>query len=215
MVEIFFENEVGRRLAGSLELPDGAGPFAVVVFAHGFNSGRFSGRNRAIAERLVERGVAALLIDFTGHGDSEGTIEDATVDRMVGDLGAAVDFLEGRDEVDARRIGVSGSSSGGIVTVLFASGDRRPAALVLRSVPAERLFEAASRIEAPTLVVAGSADIPIVEEDRALAEALGGEHEFRTIEGAGHLFEGEGQAEEVAEHSVDWFVSKLAEPATA
>ena len=128
MVEIFFENDAGRRLAASLELPDGEGPFPVVVFAHGFNSGRFSGRNRVIAECLLEQGVAALLIDFTGHGDSEGTIEDATVDRMVADLAAAVDFLDARPELDSRRIGVSGSSSGGIVTVRFASRDRRPAA---------------------------------------------------------------------------------------
>jgi pimeloyl-ACP methyl ester carboxylesterase len=216
-MELTFRNLAGHRLAASLELPEQplAEPPPVVIFAHGFGSGRTSGRNRAIAERLLAAGVATLLIDFTGHGDSEGDIADATIEQMVEDLGAAVDFLETRPEIDPASIGISGSSSGGIVTVLFAARDPRASALVLRSVPAGGLFEAAAGIEAPTLVIAGALDVPIAEEDRALAEALAGEHEFAVIPGAGHLYEGPGQSERVAELSAAWFVEKLRAPARA
>ena len=216
-MELTFHSPAGRRLAASLELPEQASaePPPVAIFAHGFGSGRMSGRNRAIAERLLARGLAALLIDFTGHGDSEGDVAEATVERMVEDLGAAVDFVETRSEVDSAHVGISGSSSGGIVTVLFAARDPRANALVLRSVPAGGLFEAAARIEAPTLVIAGEQDVPIVEEDRALAEAFAGEHEFAVIPGAGHLYEGPGQSERVAELSVGWFVQKLRAQARA
>jgi poly-gamma-glutamate synthesis protein (capsule biosynthesis protein) len=169
-MEVQFRNPAGARLAGSLELREAEQP-PVVVFAHGLGSGRMSSRNRTIAERLLGEGVAAFLIDFTGHGDSEGSVEEATVERMVEDLGAAVAFLEERPEVDSTQIGVSGSSSGGIVSVLSAARDPRVATLVLRSVPAVALLEAAARITVPTLAIAGGGDVPIVEEDRALASA--------------------------------------------
>ncbi len=211
-MELPLRNSKGYRLAATLELPAGLRRPPVVVFAHGFRSGRASSRNRAIAESLVASGIAAFLFDFTGHGESEGSIEEATVSQMVGDLGAAIDCIEGRDEPDPGRIGVSGSSSGGIVAIRAASVDARIKALVVRSVPAGGLFEAATSVSAPTLVVAGEMDWPIVEEDRALATFLPGEHQFIVIAGAGHLFEGEGQEDEVARVSARWFVDHLVAP---
>ena len=208
-MDVMFRNELGRALAGTLELPKDVTRPAVVVFAHGFGSGRGSSRNRAIAEQLLGRGVAAFLLDFTGHGDSEGSIEEATIGRMVRDLRAAVDLVAARSDVDGERSGVSGSSSGGIVALRFAAEDARVTALVLRSVPAEGLFEDAARVRAPTLVIAGELDIPIVEEDRALADAMTVEHRFEVVAGAGHLYEGPGQAEQVAALSTNWFVEKL------
>ena len=162
-----------------------------------------------IAERLVASGIAAFLIDFTGHGDSEGDIRDATVEQMADDLRSAIDYISTEAAVDAERIGLSGSSSGGIVSTPEAAGDERVRVLVLRSVPAEDLFEAAARIRATTLVIAGANDIPIVEEDRALADAIAGPHHFDVVPHAGHLFEGPGEMERVADLSVDWFVSHL------
>ena len=61
----------------------------------------------------------------------------------------------------------------------------------------------------------GQLDIPIVEEDRALASAISAAHEFRVIPGAAHLNEGPGQAEQVAVLSADWFTQKLLVPAQA
>lgn len=207
--EITFRNSSGRRLAGTLLLPRSVERPPVVVFAHGFNSSRRSSRNLMIAERLVASGLAAFLIDFTGHGDSDGEIREATVKQMADDLRSAIDHISAESAVDAGRIGLSGSSSGGIVSVLEAARDERVRVLVLRSVPAGDLFEPAARIRATTLVIAGEADIPIVEEDRALAEVIDGPHHFEVIPHAGHLFDGPGEMERVSDLSVNWFVSHL------
>lgn len=207
--EITFQNRRGRRLAGTLLLPRAVERPPVVVFAHGFNSSRRSSRNLMIAERLVASGLAAFLIDFTGHGDSEGEIREATVKQMADDLRSAIDHISAEAAVDAGRIGLSGSSSGGIVSVIEAARDERVRVLVLRSVPAGDLFEPAAHIRATTLVIAGEADIPIVEEDRALAEVISGPHRFEVVAHAGHLFEGPGEMERVSDLSVGWFVSHL------
>jgi len=207
--EVTFRNSRGRRLVGTLLLPHAVERPPVVLFAHGFNSSRRSSRNLMIAERLVTSGIAAFLIDFTGHGDSEGDIHDATVEQMTDDLRSAIDYISTETAVDAEYIGLSGSSSGGIVSILEAAHDERVHVLVLRSVPAGDLFEPAARIRATTLVIAGEADIPIVEEDRALAEVIAGPHRFEVIPHAGHLFEGPGEMERVSDLSVDWFVSHL------
>src|SRR4051812_12231884 len=55
------------RLAGDLVLsPDAR---AVVVFAHGSGSGRFSPRNRAVAGVLNQAGLATLLLDLLTAGE--------------------------------------------------------------------------------------------------------------------------------------------------
>jgi len=213
-IEIDFKNSVGYRLAGTLTVPPTSEPVPVVAFAHGMGSGRTSSRNRAIAERLVRSSIAAFMLDFTGHGDSQGAIEEASIERMAQDLAAALDVLKQREEVDAARIGVSGSSSGGVVALVLAAGDPRVKALVLRSVPAGGLESVASNVHAPTLVIAGSEDWPIVREDEALATLIPAEHDFVVVPGAGHLFEGPGQAERVAELTADWFIAKLGLPGT-
>jgi pimeloyl-ACP methyl ester carboxylesterase len=214
-VELSFTNARGMQLAASLEIPSGTDRPPVVIFAHGLGSSRRSARNRAIAELLKEAGIAALLFDFTGHGQSEGVIDDATVSRMAEDLQGAIDFVSRREDMDATRIGVNGSSSGAIVAVLVGSREPRVKAMVLRSAPAEGLLGAASDIRVPTLVIGGERDTPAVYQDRALANAISGKHRFIEIPEAEFLFEGPHQTEQVAELSASWFIEHLVtNPAT-
>jgi putative phosphoribosyl transferase len=208
-IDFPFTNDLGQRLAGTLELPADAAPVPVVIFAHGMGSGRMSHRNREIAGRLLIEGIGAFLIDFTGHGDSEGRMEQATVERMVADLSSAIEAVRQHAAVDATRIGVSGSSSGGVVALVLTAGDERVKALVLRSVPAHGLEHIAPHVRVPTLVIAGEQDWPIVRDDEALTALIGGEHRFVVIPEAGHLFEGPGQSVKVADLSAKWFADQL------
>jgi len=49
-------------LEGNLRIPEGAR--GIVMFAHGSGSSRHSPRNRAVADVLVQGGLATLLIDL-------------------------------------------------------------------------------------------------------------------------------------------------------
>jgi putative phosphoribosyl transferase len=62
-------------LAGDLTVPPDAR--GIVVFAHGSGSGRFSPRNRAVTDVLVDAGLATLLMDLlTPEEESHGRRDD-------------------------------------------------------------------------------------------------------------------------------------------
>ncbi len=190
----------GVRLALVLRSPPGRGPFPCVVFAHGLGSGKDSPRNLVIAEALADAGIASLLFDLNGHGES--TEDTRGHDAFPDDLAAAWDWALHKDEVDRGRMGLSGSSLGAAVAleVVFA-GRAAPRLVVLRAPAAE--VERLAGLRVPTLIVIGSLD-PLT---RDYEENLPGDPHCKlaAIAGAGHIFEEPGALEEVKRLTVEWF----------
>lgn len=202
---VSFKNSRGLRLAGELLVPDGPGPHPVVVFAHGWGSSKASPRNRIVASALVAAGIAAFLFDFTGHGDSEGTDEDSTSAQQHDDLRSAVEVLETLDEVDTRSVGIVGASSGAAAALLFSAHDQRVKALVLRSGNASGAEFTAERVQAPTLLIVGALDAPILAANEDLLARLGGTKRMEVVPGGDHLFEEPAALRRAASLTVEWF----------
>lgn len=112
----------GVTLVGSLRLPEGEGPFPVVILTHGSEPGRRENPGYVRwAERLRARGIAALSSDKRGCGDSGGTYVEApdlTVSAV--DLNAWARYLASRPEIRGAAIGTLGWSQGGWVGPLAA-----------------------------------------------------------------------------------------------
>jgi len=200
------------RLAARLLTPEGLGPFPCVIFVHGLGSDKDSPRNVVVAEALVDRGVAALLFDLSNHGESSSDPEGAA--GMPADVTAAFTWVARQPEIDRTRIGISGSSLGGVVAVdAVASGRIAPAALVLRAPPVSPSELRGIRV--PTLVVVGSLD-PLLRGIRAAVEGMSVVH-LEVVPGASHLFEEPGVLERAVALTVDWFVRHVAarEPSIA
>jgi pimeloyl-ACP methyl ester carboxylesterase len=129
-------------LAARLYLPVGSGPFPALVFTHGSGpSGRDSGRYREEAEFFVAAGIACLLYDKRGYGQSTGDWKVATFDDLAADAIAAVRYLETRPEIAAQRIGLRGASQSGWILPLAASRSPDIAFLVMISPPAVTPYE--------------------------------------------------------------------------
>lgn len=204
-----FRNRRGLSLAATLCLPAHAPPKTpVVVFAHGWASSKVSPRNVEIAEALVEAGMAVLLFDFTGHGESEGDADKTGLLEQSEDLTAALDFVAARPELGP--IGVAGSSSGGAVALAVAAQDERVRALALRAPSGDSSFDDAERTRAPTLVIQGQAD-SLLMRNRELAARLAGEHELHVVARASHLFHEAGTFREARRATVRWFQRWLGE----
>ncbi len=99
-------------LAGTLSLPAGRGPYPVVLFTHG-SGDQTRDADALEADQLARAGIAALVYDKRGAGDSRGANwRVATFDELASDAEAGVRMLRGRRDIDARHIGLYGISQG-------------------------------------------------------------------------------------------------------
>lgn len=115
-----------------LFMPEGAGPFPAVLILPGFTSN--GSRFFDLAEMLRAKGIAALTLNMRGHGESEGALLEMTANDLRKDSLPAYDYLAARPEIDASRIGISGSSFGAMVAALTAL--ERPVKSLLLRAPA-------------------------------------------------------------------------------
>lgn len=130
------------RLAGTLTLPAGAGPHPAVVLITGsgpqnrdedvFGMQVF----RLLADHLTRAGIAVLRCDDRGVGGSTGNVAQSTSADFADDALAQVGLLKGRNDIDAKRIGLIGHSEGGIVAPMAANRSADVAFVVLLSGPA-------------------------------------------------------------------------------
>jgi putative phosphoribosyl transferase len=204
--EVTFKTSRGLKLSGALLAPDEK-MHDVVVFAHGTGSSKASPRNRGIAERLLDAGIASFLFDFTGHGTSDGIFEQSTQDQQFDDLISALDFLDEQAFVQARFIGVNGSSTGGTAAIRAAAEDARIQVMVLRVPRNLGILEFVPMIQAPTLILQGSEDKVVLPEAMEIYEALRCPKELHIVRNAGHLFDEKPEyLREMNEATCEWFV---------
>jgi uncharacterized protein len=120
-------DSVGTTLRGWLVLPDGgSGPVPGVVMSSGFAGVKEGFLGNPLHRVLAEAGIAVLLYDHANTGSSDGTprqeLDPALQQQGYRD---AISFLAAREEVDAERIGIWGTSySGGHVIVVGANDER-------------------------------------------------------------------------------------------
>ena len=121
-------------IAGSLLLPVAPGPHPAIVMIHG--SGAVTRDSlRPFADHFARHGVAVLITDKRGTGQSTGRWARATFDDLADDAVAGVRYLRGRAEIQASAVGVHGMSLGGWVAPLAAVKSRDVAFVVVESAP--------------------------------------------------------------------------------
>ena len=112
-----FKDRHGHRTAGILTAPKAATDRAVLL-CHGFLSNKNSTTNKTLTRALTEQGIATFRFDFFGQGESDGPFENITVTVALSQALAALDLLTARGY---KRIGLAGSSFGGLIAILAAS----------------------------------------------------------------------------------------------
>jgi fermentation-respiration switch protein FrsA (DUF1100 family) len=121
-------------LAGTLKLPDDASvdnPVPVVVQGPGWFGVRDSTHYLPYHEALLEAGIAVLVFDYHGFGDSKGSSVYFDPADQVLDWQAANDYVVSRPELDGERLGAFGlGATGGGNAVMVAAMDRRVKAVV-------------------------------------------------------------------------------------
>ncbi len=202
----------GEVLEGDLAVP--TGPRGLVVFAHGSGSSRFSPRNRFVAGRLQQVKFATLLLDLLTPEEER---EDQRTGRLRFDIPLltqrvlrAVSWAAAHPELGHLRVGLFGASTGAAAALrAAAAAPDRVAAVVSRGGRPDLALEALPRVQAPTLLIVGGADEPVLRLNQQAAALLACHHRLEVIPGAGHLFEEPGALEQVAQLAADWFARYL------
>jgi pimeloyl-ACP methyl ester carboxylesterase len=205
-------------LAGNLLIPRGA--TGIVLFAHGSGSSRFSTRNRSVASFLREGALATLLIDLLTP--EEERIDDVTaqmrfdIGMLAGRLVSTAEWLGQRPEAKQLRLGVFGASTGGGAALVAAA--RRPErihAVVSRGGRPDLAGEALPHVKAPTLLIVGGDDGPVIRMNREAYDRMTAVRKLEIVPGASHLFEEPGTLERVAQLARDGFQQYLLRTAPA
>lgn len=199
-------------LTGALAVPAGAN--AIVLFAHGSGSSRFSPRNRAVAEVLGHAGLATLLFDLL-------TREEETSEAHTGHLRFNIPFLAERlaqttrwlhaqPALETMAVGYFGASTGAGAALVAAS--RLPQlvrAVVSRGGRPDLAAEALAQVHAPTLLIVGGNDPQVLALNQQALGMLPGERRLEVVSGATHLFEEPGALDQVADLAREWFTRYL------
>ncbi len=218
-----FKNSKSFTLSAIYEGEDRNAP--VVIICHGYTSSKDRPLTQgALAHKLIERGISAFRFDFTGHGESEGSISKITPLDAYDDLVCAVKNL-GKE-----KFALYGSSFGGFTAILYATQNpvlalalKAPVsdyAVTARIVSPARehfiqntkeidLYKKAKNIKCPTLIVHGDKDdvVPITQSQKLIA-ALKCEKKLEVIVGADHDIDGK-ELERANAHIADFFKQNL------
>ncbi|AZH25626.1 dienelactone hydrolase family protein [Haloplanus aerogenes] len=196
------------ELEGMLDIPDGAE--GLVVFAHGSGSSRKSPRNNFVAAVIRERGLGTLLFDLLTEEEDQIRENRFDIPLLTDRLVAVTEWLNTRDATRDLNVGYFGSSTGA-ASALRATArlEDEIDAVVSRGGRVDMASEVLDEITVPTLFIVGGADTQVLELNREAYDQLACEKELHVVEGAGHLFEGEGELEEVADVAADWFAESL------
>jgi|SRR5918994_2070320 dienelactone hydrolase len=206
------------KLEGNLSIPSGAE--GIVLFAHGSGSSRHSPRNIYVAQVLQDVDVATLLIDLLTEEEEEIDLQTRHLRFDIGLLAqrlvGATDWLQKKSETKNLNIGYFGASTGAAAALVAAAERQKIVKAIVSRGGRPDLAGSAnlSKVQAPTLLIIGGNDEPVIGMNKEAFEQLtniedNNKKKIVIVPGATHLFEEPGKLEKVAGLATEWFVKYL------
>jgi putative phosphoribosyl transferase len=196
------------HIGADLRVPERA--TGLVIFAHGSGSSRFSSRNRAVAEFLESERFGTLLLDLLTREEESVDVYTREhrfdIDLLGRRVVLATDWAQGRPDLRRLPIGYFGASTGAAAALIGAAA--RPTAVravVSRGGRPDLAGDALPTVQAPTLLIVGGDDEPVIEMNRDAMRQMKAPVELEIVPGATHLFEEPGTLEQVMDLASNWF----------
>ena len=129
-IEVVIPNG-GRDVPASIVLPEGEGPYPLVVINHGHGGSRQeNGGFSGIAQALRNVGIASIRMDFPGCGESTVSFGENNMTNMISDSNASLQYMLDTYEINKDALGILGYSRGGRIAATVAAADDSPYAAV-------------------------------------------------------------------------------------
>ena len=181
-----------KKINGNLNIPGNTK--AIILFAHGSGSSRFSSRNQYVAEVLNKAGFATLLMDLL-------TKEEEIIDGQTGEFRFNIEFLADRlsdttkwlkENIETKnlKIGYFGSSTGaGAALIAAAKYPTYVKTIVSRGGRPDLAIPYLKKVKSSVLLIVGGDDTAVIGMNEKALEELNTEKKLEIIQGATHLFE--------------------------
>lgn len=195
-------------VAGTLHMPSPA--TALVVFAHGSGSSRFSQRNLAVAKALNRQGIGTLLFDLLTPSEEQDRTNVFDIRLLAERLIGVVGWIGRQAELASLPLGLFGASTGAAAALVAAARlGGRVGAVVSRGGRPDLADAALERVLAPTLLIVGGLDHGVIELNQQAFARLKAAKAIEIVPGATHLFPEPGTLEIVVELASRWFATHL------
>ena len=201
----------GLQLSGNLRVP--AAATALVIFAHGSGSSRFSPRNRAVAEALNAQGIGTLLFDLLTPDEEEDRANVFDIPLLAERLVKVVQWIDSQPGLAPLHLGLFGASTGAAAALMAAAKlGSRIGAVVSRGGRPDLAGAALEIVTASTLLIVGGFDAAVIELNEQAFARLRGLKSLEIVPGATHLFPEPGAMAAVTALAGRWFKTYLAAP---
>lgn len=183
----------------------------MVIFAHGSGSGRLSPRNNYVADGLHDAGLATLLLDLLTPKEAEDRTNIFNIPLLAQRLKLVEKWVEQQGATARLPIGFFGASTGAGAALLAAADPGSSVAAVVSRGGRPDLAgpRALAQVRAPTLLIVGGRDLPVIDLNRKALLHLRAEKQMVIVPGAHHLFEEPGALDQVLDYATRWFVTHL------
>lgn len=195
-------------LKGDLALPENA--IGLVIFSHGSGSSRLSSRNRLVAELLQKQNIGTFLFDLLTEEEDQIYENRFNIDLLLSRLIETTNWLIESEKSKGLPLGYFGASTGAASALRAAAffGETINA-VVSRGGRPDLALNELHLVTAPTLLIVGGDDVPVIGMNKLAFDALECIKEMKIIPGATHLFEEPGKLVAVSGLAIDWYKKYL------
>lgn len=191
-------------LKGDLIVPENA--TGIVIFSHGSGSSRFSSRNKMVAELIQKHHIGTFLFDLLTEEEDEMYENRFNIDLLSDRLIETTQWIMEQDSTSKLPIGYFGASTGAASALRAAAYFKEKIkAVVSRGGRPDLAITELPQVTAPTLLIVGSLDTPVITMNKMALEKLKSIKELDIVSGATHLFEEPGKLQEVADLAINWY----------
>lgn len=196
-------------LKGDLVIPEN--PIGMVIFSHGSGSSRLSTRNKMLAEILQKQNIGTLLFDLLTIKEDEVYENRFNIDLLASRLIETTEWLMKNPYVKNIPISYFGARTGAASALRAAAYfGNLIKAVVSRGGRPNLALAALHQVTAPTLLIVGGMDVPVIEMNKIAYDELESIKEMKIIIGASPLFEEPEKLMEEANLAVVWYKKHLA-----
>lgn len=231
MIEEFELKSAYNTIKGIITLPDKQGRFPCVILSHGLVSSKESSKYIALSYAFKDKDIATCRFDYHGCGESSGNIEETTLTIRLENLNVVTDYILNHRNIDRERLGILGSSFGGVTAIIKAASDKRIKCISFWATPYKLekkedqdisgikfkdeiyidfarydILSEARKVSCSLGIHGSSDEVVAYQEGLEIYKHMGEPKRFELIEGADHIFSDNIHRQKVIDLSLSWFM---------